>query len=212
MKLRQLFALFLIIALVSFLGFCVENIWLAMTKGYMNNRNMRLPFLLGYGLAIVAIYAMFGTPQAPRLFTLAIPIQSKFLRIASYYLIVCLCVMVGEIALGTFVEKTCGIVWWNYSQLPLHITKYTSVPTTLAFGFLITVFMGCFFTPAYTYFSGTSSKLLAALACGLMLLMVIDFIHSGIAMYAHGALLETWKIDLSDSRIHKFWLALQAGA
>ena len=27
-------------AVVSFLGFVVENIWLAMTKGYINNRNM----------------------------------------------------------------------------------------------------------------------------------------------------------------------------
>ena len=33
-------------AVVSFLGFVVENIWLAMTKGYINNRNMNAPFLL----------------------------------------------------------------------------------------------------------------------------------------------------------------------
>lgn len=38
-------------AVVSFLGFVVENIWLAMTKGYINNRNMNAPFLQGYGLA-----------------------------------------------------------------------------------------------------------------------------------------------------------------
>ena len=40
-------------AVVSFLGFVVENIWLAMTKGYINNRNMNAPFLLGYGLLIL---------------------------------------------------------------------------------------------------------------------------------------------------------------
>ena len=34
-------------AVVSFLGFVVENIWLAMTKGYINNRNMNAPFFTG---------------------------------------------------------------------------------------------------------------------------------------------------------------------
>jgi hypothetical protein len=48
-------------AVVSFLGFVVENIWLAMTKGYINNRNMNAPFLLGYGLLILFMYAVFGT-------------------------------------------------------------------------------------------------------------------------------------------------------
>ena len=47
-------------AVVSFLGFVVENIWLAMTKGYINNRNMNAPFLLGYGLLILFMYAVFG--------------------------------------------------------------------------------------------------------------------------------------------------------
>ena len=51
-------------AVVSFLGFVVENIWLAMTKGYINNRNMNAPFLLGYGLLILFMYAVFGTPAA----------------------------------------------------------------------------------------------------------------------------------------------------
>ena len=55
-------------AVVSFLGFVVENIWLAMTKGYINNRNMNAPFLLGYGLLILFMYAVFGTPAALRMF------------------------------------------------------------------------------------------------------------------------------------------------
>ncbi len=196
MKINQIIALLLIIAIVSFLGFWVENIWLAVTKGYMDNRNMCLPFLLGYGLAIIAIFAMFGTPRNPRLFAYTLPLQSKLLRTAVYYLIACLCVMLGEIALGTFVEKVCGIVWWNYSDLPLHITKYTSIPTTAAFGFLITVFMGCFFTPAYTYFSGRESKALGILAVALMGLLTLDFVHSAAGMYMHGELLEIWNIRM----------------
>jgi hypothetical protein len=36
----------IMIAGVSFLGFCLENIWLLLRKGYVDNRNMSLPFLL----------------------------------------------------------------------------------------------------------------------------------------------------------------------
>ncbi len=210
MTLKNITAILLIIVIVSFLGFCVENIWLSATKGYMDNRNMRLPFLLGYGLAMVAIFGMFGTPRTPRFFHIPISVDSAFLRTSCYFGITCLCVMVGEIALGTFVEKTTGIVWWNYTQLPLHITKYTSIPTTLAFGGLITTFMGCFFTPLYTYFSRTSSKVWMTVAFVLIGLMVADFLMSAIGMFKTGQLLRIWKIDLSGSHIHKLWTALQA--
>ncbi len=207
MTLNNIVALFLIIAIVSFLGFWVENIWLSITKGYMDNRNMRLPFLLGYGLAMVAIFGMFGTPQAPRFFHIPISIDSTFGRSAIYFGITCLCVMVGEIALGTFVEKTTGIVWWNYTRLPLHITKYTSIPTTLAFGGLITTFMGCFFSPLYTYFSHSNSKVWMMVAFVLMALMVIDFMMSAIGMFKTKELLKIWKINMAGNPIHQFVLA-----
>ena len=51
-------------AVISFLGFILENVWLAFTKGYIDNRNMTMPFLYGYGMAVISIYAIFGTPQA----------------------------------------------------------------------------------------------------------------------------------------------------
>lgn len=63
MKSAEVFALCLIVTVISFLGFVVENVWLSMTKGYIDNRNMTLPFLLGYGIAIVLIYLLFGTPE-----------------------------------------------------------------------------------------------------------------------------------------------------
>ena len=42
----------LMATVVSFLGFVVENVWLAFTKGYIDNRNMALPFLLGSSYTI----------------------------------------------------------------------------------------------------------------------------------------------------------------
>lgn len=47
-----LYQILIMTALVSFLGWCLENLWLLFRKGYADNRNMTFPFLLGYGAAI----------------------------------------------------------------------------------------------------------------------------------------------------------------
>ena len=46
------------IILISFVGFLVENIWNLLTSGQIDNRNMHLPFILGYGLAILGVYLL----------------------------------------------------------------------------------------------------------------------------------------------------------
>ncbi len=79
----------LLIALILFMGFWVENIWIAVTKGYIDNRNFRLPFLLGYGLFVVGFALCFGTPD----------------------------------------------------NVPLKLSKYTAIPTSIAFAFMVTFFM-----------------------------------------------------------------------
>ena len=89
-------------AVVSFLGFVVENIWLAMTKGYINNRNMNAPFLLGYGLLILFMYAVFGTPAALRMFAKE---KVRWKRYLVYFLCSFAVVCVGEIVLGIVVER-----------------------------------------------------------------------------------------------------------
>ena len=80
MKTTEIAALFMLIAVVSFLGFVVENIWLWGTKGYIDNRNMCLPFLIGYGLAIVAIHALFGTPSQLILLGKRLGIRNKIVK------------------------------------------------------------------------------------------------------------------------------------
>ncbi len=185
----------LLITVVSFLGFWVENIFCAFTGGFMDNRNMIFPFLLGYGLAIMAIYLMFGTPIAPKFFGIDLRSENKFKNILVFFLIAFLCVSVGECVLGTFVEETCGIIWWDYSDIPMNITKYTSVPTSAGFAFLITVFMGCFCEPLLKAFSKINKKVLYALAVIFMALLVSDFLFCAVRMFETGELLKIWQIN-----------------
>lgn len=195
MKTTEFFALCMIVTVVSFLGFVVENAWLAMTKGYIDNRSMCLPFLLGYGLAIIAIYLLFGTPAELVFLGKKLKIKSTFIKILIYFLAVMVCVSVGEIMLGTFVEKTCHFYWWDYTRLPMHITRYTSIPTSMTFSLLITIFMRRFFNPLMDFFLRMAPDKLQVLSLTFMTLMTVDFIINAVHFFKKKEMARLWKID-----------------
>ncbi len=195
MERARVFALILVIVLVSFLGFIVENISTSISDGKIDNRNMTLPFLLGYGLAILVIYKLFGTPNEPLFWGKEITLNSSFFSFIYYFAITFLCVSIGELILGHFIEWTCQIKWWDYSALPLHVTQYTSIPTSLAFATLITVFMKYLFSPLINIFAKLNPQLLAILSISLLIILSIDFVHSGIYMFTHHSTLKLWRIE-----------------
>ncbi len=193
---QDVYVLGMMIALISFLGFLVENLWLAFTKGYINNRNMNAPFLLGYGLMVMAMYFMFGTPQEMNLPRRMRSRATKYKRYALYFLGVMLLVCAGEVILGTMVERLCGIEYWNYSGIPLHITKYTSIPTSAAFASMITLFMGRFFQPILRFLSRLDYRILRAVSVTLCVIMLWDFLISLGIMIRKKDFYRKWKILL----------------
>ncbi len=182
----------IMIAVVSFLGFAVENTWLAVTKGYVDNRNMNLPFLLGYGLALAAIYYGLGIPSETPLFSL-LPGRARLLL---YFLAVMLCVSVGEIVLGRVTERLCGIEYWNYSWIPLHITKYTSVPTSVGFAAMITLFMEHCFQPLMTAISRMDGRAVRVAAPVLLVLLATDYLYCYGQMMKRHSFYEKWKMPV----------------
>lgn len=183
---------------VSFLGFCIENIWIAATQGVINNRNMLLPFLWGYGLAIFVIYLLFGTPEAPKLFTKELNIRSSALSTVYYFIIAFLCVCIGEIILGYAIEWGCDIIWWDYSCIPMHITRYTSVPTSAAFATLITVFMKFMLKPMLNLFDKANPNVIGVLAISLAILLSLDMLNSLIYMIQNNDTMHVWSITIGD--------------
>ena len=170
------------IVVCSFIGFCIENSWLAVTKGYIDNRNMHLPFLFGYGLAVVACYAVMGLPDdSPDLM---------------YFVGLFLFVSCGEIVLGKFVELVCGFYYWDYTRLPLHVTRYTSVFTSLGFATAIIVFMRHAFplimgvAEVFDFDSIHNLEVVALIA------LAVDCAISFAKMHRKHGLLELWKIDV----------------
>ncbi len=198
------YAFSMVIALFSFLGFCVEDLWLSATKGYMDNRNMVFPFLLGYGLAIAAIYLLFGTPDKMVFLGRELPAMSVKARSALYFLAVFLCVSLGEIVLGKTVELTCHFYWWDYSWIPLHITRYTSIPTSLGFASLIYLVMDKLYEPVYRFFLKWDEKPLTIVATVLMAVMAWDFLRSGFLMLVWHGPQKRWVINTAGRGLYRF--------
>lgn len=190
----------IIVAIISFLGFVVENLWLALTKGYINNRNMNTPFLLGYGLLILFLFLTLGTPEDPAQRSLFKRVRSRRMRYAVYFICSFAAVCFGEIILGTIVERFCRIEYWNYSNLPMHITKYTSIPTSIGFASMITFFMGKCFTPLMNWIRQLDPAKLRIVSTVLMVVMVLDFFDSFCHMLLSKSFYLKWQIATKANR------------
>lgn len=194
----DIYSLTLAAAVISFLGFALENIWLALRKGYMDNRNMTLPFLLGYGLLVTGIYSVIGTPE--ELHIIIPPKTPTQIQYVIYFLLSAVIVSIGEIILGKTVERIFGFEYWNYESLPMHITKYTSVPTSLGFAMIITLFMGRCFPRLMEYIVSFDAETVQLTALILGTAMTADFIYSFAKMYKTRSLNVRYTVYMSDIR------------
>ena len=173
----------LMTVIVSFAGFVFENCWLALTCGYMDNRCMNLPFILGYGLAVAGFYVVIGTPNNLRFSSKLHHHLNKAESYLLYFLIAVVAVSIGEIILGTVVERKFGFEYWNYSNMPLHITKFTSIPTSIGFGLIITLFMGFCYEPLMKCIHNMPQRAVKVIGIILMIMLVTDFLYCFRSMY-----------------------------
>ncbi len=190
-------AVMIMASFISFLGFVLENIWLAARKKYIDNRNMHAPFLFGYGIAVTGFYFVMGTPSKFRFF--GSPIESgTAAQICAYFIFTFILVSLGEMLLGTIIEKTCGLIWWDYTKLPLHITHYTSIPTSFGFTVIIVIFMDCFYEKIMNRLMEFDKDKMLIYGIILTIVMIIDLILSMVRMKITGKLMTTWKLDFEN--------------
>lgn len=183
--------------IVSFMGFQLENGWLALTCGYMDNRSMNLPFLLGYGLTIVGFYLVVGTPNNIKIGESNHRHLTRSQSYILYFLIAMVIVSLGEIMLGTFVEDEFGFHYWDYTRIPLHITRYTSIPTSMLFAAIITLFMGYCYEPLMESIHHMPNRAVKVIGIIMMILLITDFLYCFKSMYVHQGPYEKWKQVIS---------------
>lgn len=182
----------IMVIIISFIGFCFEDLWMLFRYSLIDNRNMYLPFLLGYGLFVVAIYYMIGVPK--KLFNkyeLNIPINYVIYMFLSFML-----VSIGEILLGTYVEWTGNFYYWDYSSIPMHFTRYTSVPTSIGFALVITLFMNYVYIPLENKIKKISKKIPTFIVLFVFIVLIIDLDISFKNMYSNNGNNTIWTINI----------------
>ena len=188
MKIKNIKTDIIMLIIVSFIGFCFEDIWMFFRHGLLDNRNMYLPFLLGYGIFIIALYYILGTPS--KLFN---KLELKRPKSTIIYFLICVVlVSIGELLLGLFVEKTGGYSYWDYSTIPLHITKYTSIPTSIGFALIITLFMDFIYIPLRNKIEKLSDKIPFIIVIIILITLIIDFFVSFKTMYTNNGNNTLW--------------------
>ncbi|MCR5787790.1 MAG: putative ABC transporter permease [Bacilli bacterium] len=180
----------IMVIIISLIGFCIENLWMLSRNSLIDNRNMYLPFLLGYGLFVILIYYLIGIPNKIfNKYDFSVP-TSFFI-----YMVICfILVSVGEIMLGTFIEKTGDFYYWDYTSIPLHFTRYSSVPTSIGFALGITLFMGYVYVPLKNKIIKLSKYIPTFLVVIAFIILLIDFNVSFKNMYTNNGNNIIWTI------------------
>ena len=183
----SIFDYFVMAILMSFLGFLLENLWIAFHEGYMDNRNMNFPFLIGYGITIVGFWLVLGVPDDKNVF--------------AYFAKTFFLVSVGEIVLGELGELLCGLYFWDYTSLPFHLTRYTSLFTSIAFSLIITLFMWKLFCPIMDLIRVNNNKPLRIVSTVVISILFLDFLYSFTYMFSSQSFYESWRITIFNSTL-----------
>ena len=182
----------IMVIIISFIGFCFEDMWMLFRYSLIDNRNMTLPFLLGYGLFVVAVYHFVGLPDKIfNKYELSSP--TKYFV---YLFIVFLLVSIGEILLGTYVEWRGHFYYWNYANIPMHFTRYTSVPTSTGFALVITLFMTFIFIPLQKLIRKKSKKIPLFIIVFIFIILVLDLNFSFRKMFKNNGNYKVWTINV----------------
>lgn len=182
----------------AFFGFCAENIGRMATKHIFDCRHQILPFLFAYGIALLAVYVLMGTPDELRFFNIRIfkkkTLATRILSHIIYFAVIFAFILVGEIAVGMLYEKFAGVILWDYSNIPTHITRYTSIITTLLYGGGVYLLMAFAFKPMMNLIMKMGTRAATIADCTLGVAIVLDFIATLIIMFTTGSAPEYWSI------------------
>lgn len=158
----------------SIVGYIIETIFGIITKGRWESRQSFLygPFCAIYGLgaAIMIIFLHKYSKKYTTLFLGGFIVGSIVEYLVS---------LIGEMILG--------LKWWDYSDMPLNINGRICVYFSLFWGFLA-LYLIASFNPRIDKFinwckSKISLKTLKSLTLTVTIIMLIDFIITGVAMY-----------------------------
>lgn len=181
-------------------GFIAENTGRIITLGNFDSRYMILPFIMPYGLGVLVAYLALGRPSEFRFFGWHFikgnEKRDRNIRRVLYYIVAFVCITAGEMGYGLLVEATTGKQLWNYSTIPLHITQYTSIPTSFLFTTGVFVVMEYLMPALMRFFDRISSRTIFVISALLFILSFADMIIMMLRLFITGYSKQYWSVNL----------------
>ena len=168
---------FLIFALISFLGWAWETLYMLVISGELFDRGfMILPFCPIYGTTVLAIYFLLGTPKVGRGILKKIDVFG--IRQIMYFLLSFIIPTVAELIVGKYFTEILNISLWDYSHLPYNQDGYISLPISLIWAIAIFAFMYFLFDRIKNFVFNIPHKAVTGFTAILLPIMIIDVTFS----------------------------------
>lgn len=171
-------SLFLLFVFFSFIGWCGEVVFTALTnKKFVNRGAMLGPVIPLYGIMTLGVL-LFHEPHKNTLF-------------ATLLGATILCAAI-EVVAGVVLEHTLHARWWDYSDRKLNLRGYTSLQSALVKG----IFVGLGAKYLYPPFQWVLNKL-PALAVNLIALaaLVVFVVDAGVLLFGVAHIRKRWKMS-----------------
>ncbi len=171
--------LYLFGIIMAFVGWVAENTVKLISSGTIDCRFQLLPFIWVYALIPFAFQIVLGNPDNLTVFGKQVfkrhTVYTKLISNLTTVAVILAAVFVGELLVGGLWEIAFGVKLWDYSQLPLQVTRYAGVIPTLGYGggaYLIFKFV---YTPLIDFFrKKVSHKVALIICCTLGVLIALD--------------------------------------
>lgn len=158
---------------ISFLGWLMETVFAALPDGRIYDRGfLTLPFCPIYGLSVLAVFFLMGTPREGGL--LLKRVRPFALRLPLYFLLAVLIPTAAEFMTGRFFVGYYGKRLWNYGGYSLSFGGHICLWFSLLWGVLITLFMWFIFPALRRLTARLSSPAARFLAAFLVLALASD--------------------------------------
>lgn len=166
---------FLIFALISFIGWLWETLYLLVVSDKILDRGfMTLPFCPIYGTTILAVYFLMGTPKEERGILSGVSVFE--VRCVMYLLISFIAPTLAELIVGKFFTEVLDISLWDYSHLPYNTEGHISLPISIVWAIAIFIFMLFCFDKIKNLIWKIPHKTAVVLGVGLACAMLMDTI------------------------------------
>lgn len=190
---------------VAFLGWAGENSVRAINLGIIDSRFHMLPFISPYALIGPAIHIVMGDPDNLTIFGKQIfkerSVKSRVLSNLLCYVLLCMGVFLGELAVGNLWDILFGVQLWSYNGWPLTLTQYTSIVTTIGFGTAAYVVLRFLYKPMMKLIrTRVPFRVAKWICCTLGIVIVLDTVWMMLQMALWGEAPIYWQITFPPLR------------